>query len=72
MAVGMGGRTFWSFGAARSRGVAILLKPKLDAKVKFFHYDTDGRLLVVDLDFGDSRIRLINVYAPNNHAERRE
>ena len=45
-----GGRAFWSFGAARSRGVAVLLKPNLDAKVKYFHYDTDGRMLVVDID----------------------
>jgi exonuclease III len=67
-----GGRAFWSFGAARSRGVAVLLKPNLDAKVKYFHYDTDGRMLVVDIDLSGESYRLINVYAPNDHAVRRE
>jgi len=37
---------------------------------QMFYYDAVGRLVVVDASVYGSCYRLINVYAPNNHAER--
>jgi len=67
-----GGKCFWSFGTARSKGVALLLNPKLNFNLEHFEYDTNGRLLVVDLKLNDARFRVLNVYAPNKSVERRE
>ena len=49
MGVGVERKAFWSFGGARSRGVAILTNPALEYHVDSFHYDTVGRFLLVDL-----------------------
>jgi len=67
-----GGKCFWSFGTARSKGVALLLNPKLHFNVDHFAFDTNGRMLVLDLKINDASLRVINVYAPNESAERTE
>lgn len=65
-----GGKCFWSFGSARSKGVAILLNPKFHFQIEHFEWDNDGRLLVLDLKCNDTRFRILNVYAPNKNSER--
>lgn len=55
-------RSYWSFGASGSRGVAIVLMPRFTGSVLRYSRDSDGRLLWMDLDSG---IRIVNVYAPN-------
>src|SRR5688572_23569081 len=49
-----GGKCFWSFGTARSKGVALLLNPKLSVNVEHFEFDINGRLLVVDLKINNA------------------
>ena len=65
------GRHFWSFGTNRARGCGILLAKDLDYTFVAQQHDSDGRLVVVDIDMNGHQYRLINVYAPNNPAERR-
>ena len=67
-----GGKGFWSFGSEHSRGVGILLHRQLDYKFVHFKHDFEGRLLVLDIDLGDCKIRLINVYCPNDARDRKE
>lgn len=64
------GETFWSFGGARSRGVGILISQRLQFTKGRFYYDQVGRLAVLDMFISGTAFRLINVYAPNDHAER--
>jgi len=66
-----GGTGFWSLGSYRSKGVGILVRPGLRYNCYYNLSDHEGRLLVVDIKFGDLDARIINVYAPNNHRERR-
>jgi hypothetical protein len=67
-----GGKCFWSFGNNFSKGVGILFNPKLKFTHHYFHFDTDGRLLVVDLCVFGINLRIINAYCPNRPAPRRE
>ena len=65
-----GGTSFWSFGGTRSRGTAIMVRDGLSYNKNLFYYDAVGRLVVLDITLHECCYRLINVYAPNNHAER--
>ena len=48
-----------------ARGVAILLKNNFEYKIKNCNKNTDGNLLLIDLQINDISLRIINVYAPN-------
>ena len=65
-----GGACFWSFGGTRARGTAVLCRDGLSFSKSLFYYDAMGRLVVLDIKLYDQAYRLINVYAPNKHAER--
>ena len=65
-----GGSCFWSFDGSRSRGTCIIFREDLPFTKQRFYYDAVGRLVLVDASMYGSCYRLINVYAPNNHAER--
>jgi len=47
-----------------------MFRDGLPFKKHMFHYDAVGRLIVLDIHLYGCSYRLINVYAPNNHAER--
>lgn len=61
----------WSCGSTRSRGVATLARDYLMNNAHVVNINRDGRLVVVDIDVNNRPIRIVNVYAPNNHAERK-
>lgn len=64
------GQWFFSIGTNRSRGVAIRVDPRSSLQVESVHYcDTEGRRLEIDLA-GPVKLRIINIYAPNNPTER--
>ena len=63
---------FWAFGTNHSRGVGIILNSVLNYKISSFDFDFNGRFLVLDLEINNIGYRLINVYMPNDHSERRE
>ena len=66
------GKCYWSFGSTRARGVGIMLSSTLDYKYINNTYDFEGRVACVDIDIGASKLRLINVYCPNNEVDRKE
>ena len=69
---GWDGKSLWSFGTNKSRGVGVLLSSQLRYKLDNYTYDHAGRLLCIDLNMAGSNIRLLNVYAPNCPVERRQ
>ena len=64
------GQSVWAYGTNNSKGVAVLFNRNYAFNFKTICKDTDGRLIVVDLDIQDKQFRLINVYAPNLPSER--
>ena len=61
-----GGKVFLSHGTTNSKGVMILINPKLDCKVETeCILDNNGRFIILDVAFEDSHIILDNIYAPN-------
>ncbi|KAI8514955.1 hypothetical protein Bbelb_075460 [Branchiostoma belcheri] len=65
-----GGQALWSLGTPNARGVGILLSPSLDLNVVKKFCDEDGRVVCVVLSNGTRSLRICNVYAPNEAAER--
>ena len=66
-----GGKAFWSAGTQASRGVACLVKCGLDINFSKVEKDTDGSYLRLDFKIDELNISLINVYAPNVPADRK-
>lgn len=65
------GKTFWSNGTKASKGVACLIKPKLDLNIIEIQKDTDGRFLHVNVIVDEMKFTIVNIYAPNNVSERK-
>ena len=60
------GEIFFSHGTCNSRGVAILIPDCLpyDVEVKNIRKDSDGRVLLINLEIEKNPIVIINLYAP--------
>ena len=67
-----GGKAIWSYGSNTSRGVGIRFSPVINLKIESFNYDFEGRILCADVNLLNTKLRLINIYAPNNARERRQ
>ncbi|ESO86744.1 hypothetical protein LOTGIDRAFT_146024, partial [Lottia gigantea] len=63
-------KCFWSFGSNRSCGSAILVRTSLDFTVNKFHFDLQGRLVILDISINDISFRFLNIYCPNNPSKR--
>ena len=61
-----GGKVFFSHGTTNSKGVMILINPKLDCKVEKRILDNSGRFIILDVALEDTHIILVNIYAPND------
>jgi len=61
-----GGKIFFSHGTSNSKGVMILINPKLDCKIENCISDRHGRYIILDVSIDDSRVTLVNIYAPND------
>ena len=59
------GQIIFNHGNSQSRGVAILIKDHLNAKIIDVYKDEDGRLIVANVEIEESIYTLVNVYAPN-------
>ena len=66
-----GGRAIWSYGSTRSRGVGILFSPTVNIHIDTYNYDYEGRIICADITLSNTKLRLLNVYAPNIPCERR-
>ena len=61
-----GGKAFFSHGTSNSKGAMILINPKLDCKIEKCISDENGRYIILDVSVEDSRLILVNIYAPND------
>ena len=64
-----GSLIIFSHGTSNARGVAVLIKNKLDVVIQQELSDSKGRLLSLNVKIKDKHYRLINVYGPNKDAE---
>ena len=60
-----GGEVIFSHGTNHSRGVLVLIRPRLDIKIVNSFTDNTGRILVLETLIQDVKFSLINIYAPN-------
>ena len=67
-----GGKTFWSFGSERSKGVGIWFKQGLNFKIIHINRDNEGRLLCLLVKVNNHIFKLVNVYAPIIPRERKQ
>ena len=65
------GKHFWSFGTNNARGVGILVAKDLDYQFLGHTYDFEGRTVILDIQMGSNKYRLINCYAPNDPTARK-
>ena len=61
-----GGEVFFSHKSNHSKGTMILINPKIKCNVKKKICDKKGRYIILDIEFADTRIVLVNIYAPND------
>ena len=61
-----GGKVFFSHGTSHSKGVMILVNPKVDFKIEKVISDNNGRYIILDAMVDDSLAVLVNIYAPND------
>ena len=47
----------------------ILINPKLDGKIEKVIEDKDGRYIIADIFLNQTRIVLVNIYAPNDQTQ---
>ena len=59
-----GANIIFSHGTSNSRGVAILLPNNLDYVIQKEINDSNGRYLILDTLIDNTRLILVNVYAP--------
>ena len=62
-----GNKIIYSHGTTEAKGVAILINPKCKAQITVNKTtsDNDGRLLIVNINIGEKKILVANLYAPN-------
>ena len=60
-----GGESFYSNFSGNSRGVAILFKKGLTISTSQVLRDTEGRYIILEVEIGDFKCVLANVYGPN-------
>ena len=64
------GDLFLSNGSSNARGVAIWLKEGQNYKIVDSHSDSEGRLLLLNIEINENIFTIVNIYAPNNSKAR--
>ena len=64
------GKMFHSYGNTQSKGVSIYVKNNLKCKTINEIKDTEGRIILINIEINENIFTLINVYAPNQHKNR--
>ena len=65
-----GGDSYWANYNSFSRGVAVLVKPKLKLEIRNVIRDPNGRYIWAEIENDDKNIKILNIYAPNNGNDR--
>lgn len=61
---------FTSHGTSSSRGVAILIDEKLQYNLLDEYKDSEGRLILLNVEIHNIIYSLVNIYSPNNESDR--
>ena len=65
------GKSYHCFSDSQySRGVSILFRKNLPIHVINVHKSIDGRRILINFQYDDKKITIVNAYAPNNVKER--
>ena len=56
----------FSHSTNHSKGTMILINPKIKCKVEKKICDKNGKYIILDTALADTRIALVNIYAPND------
>lgn len=48
-----------------SRGTLILIRRNMDCKIVRIEIDTEGRVLILELEINSAKLLFVNIYAPN-------
>ena len=64
-----GGKALFSHGTTNSKGVIILINPKVDCKVEKVILDNKGRYVIADITLDQLHITLANIYALNDQTQ---
>ena len=68
----LGGKTMWSFGSNRAKGVGIWFRSGLKFEIISTDRDSEGRLLHLLVKINNQIVIFVNVYAPVIPRERKQ
>ena len=60
-----GGEIIFSHGTTSARGIAVLIAKNSNMLVKNVYRDTEGRLIILDLEQNEQKLCIAAIYAPN-------
>ena len=60
-----GGGAIFSHGTSNSRGIAIFFSKKLKGRIQNTYKDTEGRVIMIDIENDGRFVTLVAIYAPN-------
>ena len=60
-----GYKIYFCHGKSNSAGVCILLKPTSGITVNSVHRDENGRILLLNVSYDNSKFTVVNIYGPN-------
>ena len=66
------GKWFWSFGNNLSKGVGTFISNKLECHLDNYTFDSEGRILCIDITLQKHKYRILNIYAPTLASERKD
>ena len=64
-----GGDIVFSHGSCHSRGVCILIYPKVKGKIELLFQDNSGRIVLITSEINGLKVSLCNIYAQNNSVD---
>ena len=64
-------KIYYSHGSKASRGVATFIDSRLEFDLLDFHKDTEGRILLLNVEIENIIYSLVNIYAPNYETDRK-
>ena len=64
------GESYHSLGTSKSRGVSIFIKEQIKHTVIDDFKDSEGRIILLNIEIDDNILTLVNLYSPNIEKDR--
>ena len=65
-------KTIFSHGDSNSRGVAIFFSHDMNVNIINEYRDKNGRIIIIDIEIGNSIYTIVNLYAPTSNYEKQQ